>query len=630
MTKDELIKQIQEANSAYAAGIPFMPDSEYDILWQELYALEPDNPVLYHTARNTATLSGAITHRYPVYGTAKAFNSEDLKPFLMRFGSKELVIEPKYDGCAAVLELTSSGWQLALEGDGIRGADITFLLPFIEFPFTTRHFQAIEIVIPWQDWDPSYGKNPRNVVSGWTNPTRKNVPPAMMTAVPHNFGILSRPYTYDGDIDNLNEILLATHTEWKEIYPIDGLMIKVADEKSRLLIGTDGPRNAWSIAWKPPIQTAETTVTQIEWNVSRLGRVIPTVIYEPIDLCGTTNQRVTGNNAQWIIDRQIQVGSSILVGKAGEIIPKILKVTNEFVNSSETPEPDPKENQKTPQDGQNMPKFHVSPVAGSIPPTQTNGPENGNFTLPRFCPVCKSTLTWSGVHLICNADNCIAKLTTSIAYFYSQKGIKIDGIGTATIEKILMNQKCYEILRDKPWALLDMLTYDIITEVSSILGNKIFDTLYFQVTSASGTKNIAHFISGLGLPGLAYKTSLRLCQYLKTGRLNIHISETAKNSFITAVSIYNQALNEMLGFKFAAIPSAAKAIFCITGTLSLSREAFIEKMALLGYEFSAGVTRETNYLIIGDEPGKTKIAKATKYNTPILTEEQFNKLINGG
>lgn len=328
MNKAELIEKIQKANTAYSAGIPFMPDSEYDLLWQELYQLEPDNPILYHTARNTSTLTGAITHRYPVYGTAKAFNAEDLRPYLMRFGSKELVIEPKYDGCAAVLELTSNGWQLALEGDGIRGSDITFLLPHIHFPFTTRHFQTVELVIPWKDWDPAYGKNPRNVVSGWTNPTRKTAPPAMMTAVPHNFGITSQSYNYDGDLDKFNELLLHLHTEWKEIYPIDGLMIKVKDEKARLLIGTDGPRNAWSIAWKPPIQTKLTTVTSIEWNVSRLGRIIPTIIYEPVDLCGTTNQRVTGNNAQWIIDKQIKVGSTILLGKAGEIIPKILNVIN--------------------------------------------------------------------------------------------------------------------------------------------------------------------------------------------------------------------------------------------------------------------------------------------------------------
>jgi hypothetical protein len=97
MTKTELIKKIQAANEAYSMGIPFMTDTEYDILWQELYALDADNPILYHTARNISVVSGAITHRYPVYGTFKAFNMQDLRPFLMRFGSKELIIEQGYD-----------------------------------------------------------------------------------------------------------------------------------------------------------------------------------------------------------------------------------------------------------------------------------------------------------------------------------------------------------------------------------------------------------------------------------------------------------------------------------------------------------------------------------------------------
>ena len=106
-------------------------------------------------------------------------------------------------------------------------------------------------------------------------------------------------------------------------------MIKVADEKVRLVAGNNGQTNNWSIAWKPPIQVKETTVTNIEWNISRLGRAIPTVIYEPIELCGTTNNRVTGNNAKWLQDKNIHIGSKITVGKAGEIIPKIIDVSNE-------------------------------------------------------------------------------------------------------------------------------------------------------------------------------------------------------------------------------------------------------------------------------------------------------------
>jgi len=628
MDKAELIKQIQAANEAYSAGIPFMTDTDYDVLWQNLYSIDPDNPNLYHTARNAPTISGAITHRYPIFGTAKAFNTTDMSPFLTRFGSRQLVIEPKYDGCAAVLELTSSGWQLALEGDGIRGADITFLLPYISTLFNLRHFQAIEILIPWDVWDQSYGKNPRNTVSGWTNPLRKEPPPPdIMTAIPHAFGPLSHPYTYDGNIDLLNETLLHLHTEWKEIYPIDGLMIKVANEEERLIIGTDGPRNAWSLAWKPPIQTSTTTVTNIEWNVSRLGRIIPTVVYEPIELCGTTNTRVTGNNAQWILDRQIMVGSTLLVGKAGEIIPKIVKVFQE------NPDTLSKE-QTTPQEAQNTAKKAGLGVPGTTICPEKSPAKNAKFSakklsLPGLCPICAAKLSWDGVHLICSGETCLAKLIVSLSYFYSSKGIKIDGIGESKIEKILSDPKCYKVLRDQPWALLDMFTYNITTEVINTIGSRTFYNLIEQINTVSGTRTIAHFISGLGLPGLGYKTTLRLCQFLKSGQLNIHVSEKAKNNFIQAVSKYQQALDELKNFTFADLPKPAKAIYCVTGTLSMSREAFVEQNYLLEYEFSNTVTRETNYLIIGEEPGKTKIKKAQKYNIPIITEDQFNKIITG-
>jgi DNA ligase (NAD+) len=327
MTKEELIQKITEANIAYSSGIPFMTDSEYDVLWQELYVIDPTNDLLYHTAKNTYAGGSMIKHKYQVFGTQKAFNMDDLKPFLIRFGDQPIVIEPKYDGCAAVMTLTKNGWLLVKEGDGKFGEDISHLLPIIKEPFEVRHFQTVELLIPWEDWDSSFGANPRNVVAGWL--ARKyEAPPIKITSVPHNFGPLSETYNYDGDLDSLSEKLLTLFAEWNKIYPMDGLMLKPLDEQTRLIASNNGQVNNWSIAWKPPIQTKWTTVTDIEWNVSRLGRVIPTIIYDPIELCGTTNSRVTGNNALWIVERQIKIGSKILVGKAGEIIPKILDVKN--------------------------------------------------------------------------------------------------------------------------------------------------------------------------------------------------------------------------------------------------------------------------------------------------------------
>ena len=580
MIKQELEQQIKEANIAFSAGIPFITDADYDILWQQLHKIDPDNPLLYHTNQDRTALTGLTWHKRQIFGTNKAFNMADLHPFLTRFGSQQLIIEPKYDGCAAIITYTKSGIEITLEGNGQCGKDITHLLPYIKMPFTLRDFQSVELIIPWADWNPDFGKNPRNVVAGWVN-RKYEAPEAMITAVPHNFNTLSQDYNYSGNVEEMSELLLQLYNSWSLIYPIDGIMIKVADEKLRLVAGNNGVVNNWSIAWKPPIQIKETTVTNIEWNVSRLGRIIPTIIYKPIELRGTINSRVTANNAKWLEKQNIQIGSKITIGKAGEIIPKIIAV-----NSS------------------------------------TN-----NVTLPTSCPTCGEPLEIESVHLVCHGNNCIAKKIVSIAYFYSNKGIKLDGIGEQTIEKLLQNKKCYELLSVKPWALLDCLSYEILDEVINILGETITTNLLIQINLLNNTKHMAHFIAGLGLPKIAYKTALRLCQYIKTGTLSIHVHQKAKQNFSNGALLFMQASKEMHNFKFAALPSPAKAIYCITGTLSQPRDEMIKWLDAQGYEFSSSVTRATNYLIVGDMPGKTKTEKAIKYNTPQITETQLYNLL---
>jgi len=590
MIKADLEKKIEEANIAYSAGIPFMPDEEYDILWQELHKIDPANKLLYHTAQDRTALTGKTWHKHQIFGTNKAFNMEDLKPFLTRFGSQLLVIEPKYDGCAAVITKTKDGIILTLEGDGKCGSDASHMLQYVKLPFNLRHFQAVEILIPWKDWHESYGKNPRNVTAGWL--ARKyDAPGTMMTAIPHNFSNLSEQYEYDGDLEFMGEFLLRLHAQWAQMYPIDGLMIKVADEKQRLIAGNNGQTNHWSIAWKPPIQTKETIVTHMEWNVSRHGKAIPTIIYDPIALCGTTNSRVTGNNAKWIINKRIKVGSIIIVGKAGEIIPKIIKVKN--------------------------------------PDESLIGFNPGHINLPTHCPTCGELLGWEGVHLVCNGSKCIAQKIVSIAYFYSHKGIKIDGIGEQTIEKLLNNKKCYDVFIDKPWALLDLEAYGLIHEVLEILGNATFTNIVGQVSAVNKTKSMAHFIAGLGLPKLAYKTALRLCQYLKTGKLTITIQAEAQQNFCEAAIMFKEAAEIMQNFTFAPMPNAARAIYCITGSLSMPREDIIDFLACKDFEFSNGVTKETNYLIVGESSGKLKIQKAQKYGIPQITEKQLFKLLKG-
>ena len=252
---------------------------------------------------------------------------------------------------------------------------------------------------------------------------------------------------------------------------------------------------------------------------------------------------------------------------------------------------------------------------------------NQNNLVPSICPKCNAPLKWDGVHLICTGDKCIAQLIRSVAYFYSPKGIKIDGIGEKVIGKLLANQKIYETFLDHPWALLDDKSYGINIELLLILGKTIYGNLLEQIFNSRDRYNMAHFISGLGLPGISYKTALRLCQYIKSGQLNIPVSKKAIASFFDGLIIFDRAEKEMKNFSFMPLPGKPKAIYCITGILSQARDAMIEYFSDYGYEFSGNVTRETNYLIVGASPGKTKVKLATKNNIPQITEEQFIKLL---
>ena len=329
LTQTELETKISAANKAYSAGMPFLTDTAYDILWQQLFALDQTSPLLWHTAHDPHCPHDLTMHHHRIFGTNKAFNIDDLKPYLTRFGSAELVLEPKYDGCAAVLSKTPAGLKLVLEGDGTKGRDVTHHLPFISMNFEPCHTQTVEVIIPYANWIPEFGANPRNVVAGWLNRQSFDVSPNVAHMISHNSGPLSIPYAFTGDLEALSEHLLKAYKTWSAIYPIDGIMIKPRDENRRVVAGHNGTTYAWSIAWKPPIQIKETTVLSIEWNVSRQGRIIPTVIYAPIELCSTINSRATANNAKWLVDMNIKVGSRISVGKAGEIIPKILEVWND-------------------------------------------------------------------------------------------------------------------------------------------------------------------------------------------------------------------------------------------------------------------------------------------------------------
>jgi len=612
MTITQLEQKIAAANLAFSQDIPIYTDTKYDILWQKLFHLDPENPVLYHTTNNP-NYANLSMHKYQIYGTQKAFNLDDLRPFLTRFGSDKLIFEPKYDGCAAVFYRGKNNREskLILSGDGIKGQDVSNKLQQIKNTLIYQNHVSGELIIPWKYWDKSFGANPRNVVSGWIQ--RDNLDHTLarnIQFVSHNLGGLQSTYLFDGDFNKLNEKLLSCYHKWKEFFPLDGIMIKVFDEEKRLIVGHSSTYYHWSIAWKPPMQTKKTKVTDILWNTSRSGKVIPTICYEPIFLCSTTNSKATGNNAKWVEDRGLVVGSEIVVGKAGEIIPKILEVNN------------PKLNPQIAVKGVN-PLFNgVSCILGTATPTTVK--TLLNQALP-ICPTCNSPLSWKGKDLICTSERCIAQMIQSLAYFYSDKGMELKSIGEFMIGDLLEDPLAYHILSQAPYALLEPEVFNFVPLLKKIWREKRY--LIYRKNLSGLSKSPIHFISALGYDKLAYKSVLKLWYYVFEKQELKGVSKQAQINFGEGYLIYEKAKKELTNFSFLPVPLVPKIMYCITGKLSVSRTEMIDYLSDYKWSFSNQVSKYVDILIIGEEPGKTKTRKALELGTLTINEDEISERI---
>lgn len=268
------------------------------------------------------------------------------------------------------------------------------------------------------------------------------------------------------------------------------------------------------------------------------------------------------------------------------------------------------------------------PATHNTNPNQTTV-KTQSPAFPTVCPKCFTPLIWRGKDLICPGQDCIAKLSKRIAYFYSENGMDLKGIGIKMIEELLEeSNKSYRILKDKPWALLDPITYMIYDELLDVFGMSVLNNLMDSLQAIKARKTILHFISGLGKNSLGYKTALKVFHYIMFDKTFKGVSQIGINNFTDAFIIASDAQAEMQNFSFGLIPKPAMFIYAITGTLSQARNDFIEYLKSKSWEYSNTVTQATNYLIIGDSPGKTKIATAKKYNIKMINEAELIERIS--
>ncbi|MBI9110017.1 BRCT domain-containing protein [Maridesulfovibrio ferrireducens] len=595
------INELLEANKAYRAGKPFMSDSAYDAMLDELRATDPDNKFL-HTVEPEKSDRLKVKHSAPMLSTEKAYTFAEIEKFISRCETAaaeigldvddiEYIITPKLDGMAAHWD----GERLLTRGDGEFGFNISDAL-CKGILICPDRFGPGEIVIKKsyfnENLTDSYS-HPRNFITGniladeLPNEARKAFACGAVRFA--HFGFMK---TFFGPPDSGKDVLARLKDEewiascYEVSDPIDGLVIEVVNPELKKHLGSTSHHHRWQIAFKRKGETATTNVKAIRWQVGRTGVVTPVVEIEPVEISGAKISNVTGHNAEYINNNGIGVGAEIEIIRSGEVIPKIEKVIS-----------------------------------------------RAELDFPCYCPACNSFLIPRGPNLICENPDCIAKSCRSKEHFF--KTLDIKGFGPAAVEKL---------------ATEPLNRFFEKTDVHYYIGfgfGKQQSVNLNQAIQDRKTKSVnpAKFLAAFGIDCLGESTAKKILSKLSIEELLESTSSTLSIipgiGEVVALSIVyglrqNLSLikNIMRHFKFevAAEPQSGslKGMSVVfTGTLKTGSRADCEALAMQNSAtVQSSLTASTTHLICGAKVGKTKTDKAVKVGAKVLTEAEFLTMLN--
>ncbi len=648
----ELTKQLLEANyQYYVLDNPTMPDFEYDRLLRELEELEGKYPELQQADSPTKRVGGQalsqfekVTHPVPLMSLQDVFSQEELLDFLEKiqaqYPGEAFSVEPKIDGLSVALEYVDGVFvRGATRGDGQVGEDVTENLKTIRsIPMTIpdtpgRLIVRGEVFMPKKTFhklneqQELLGKplfaNPRNAAAGSLRQldpkiaaqrgldilifniqlyeqqsftshaqTLEFLKDRRFKVISH--GILSDSHAIISEVMAINER--------RETYTcdIDGAVIKLNDLALREKLGATAKFPRWAAAYKYPPEIKPTVVEDIVIQVGRTGVLTPKAVVKPVRLAGTTVTNATLHNQDFISERDIRVGDTVLIRKAGEIIPEILEV-----DFSKRPE----------------------------------GTER--FCLPSVCPVCGAPThrDEEGAFLRCTGAECPAQLVRNIAHFTSRDAMDIEGLGSAIVEALVEK----ELIKSPA-----DIYYLTLEDVKSLW--KSGETAAKKLLSAiedSKKNDLSKLIFALGIRQVGAKTGKVLASHF--GSLDAlmaascqELTEVSDVGAVTAQSIadwfaqpQSQHLVEKLrnaGLNFESTKTVtdnrfAGMTFVLTGALQMfTREEATEKIELFGGKAAGSVSKKTSYVVVGENAG-SKERKARELGIPILTEEAFLNMI---
>lgn len=667
MDREKIRQQIEDLRDKiryhdyryYVLDQPEITDSEYDQLVRQLIELEEQYPEFYSPDSPTQRVGGVpvqafgtVVHSHPMLSLANAFSKEELLDFDRRVRKMvgdevEYVVEFKIDGLSVSLEYENGRLvRGATRGDGQIGENVTENLKTIRsIPLKlNKPYSMIvrgEVFMPKDHFVklnkqreleglPTFA-NPRNAAAGSLRQldprvtafrhldiflfnleyvSEHTIESHMQTMeIMKEAGLKISPFLYK--TSSMEEIVELCQ-EWADkrhdlAFDIDGLVIKVNSMAQRQQLGSTSKTPRWAIAYKFPAQQEETRIRDIEIQVGRTGVLTPTALLDPVVVAGSTVSRASLHNEDYIRDKDIRIGDHVIIQKAGDIIPEVVRVLKD----------------------------------------KRNGDER-EFVMPKFCPVCGArAIRLEGEAAVrCTGNACPAQQKRLIIHFASREAMDIRGLGPAIVDQLLANK----LINDA--ADLYYLEFDHLVKLER-MGNKSANNLLQAIEESKG-RELERLLFGLGIRMVGVRAAHLIAE--RFGHID-KIIEAQEEDFLTIDEIGEKIAQSITAFfkeeqNLKLIDKLRKAgvnlqqrsalsdqegqktehpwkgkTFVLTGTLSdytrSQAKALIEER---GGRVTSSVSKKTDYVLVGENPG-SKLDKARELGITIIDQLQFKSML---
>ena len=646
----ELVELLNRyAYEYYTKDAPSVSDSEYDQLYRELVELETAHPDEILPESPTHRVGGEVLkgftkyqHQYPLYSLQDAFSREELEAFDQRvrkeFPSISYVCELKIDGLS--ISLTYENGVLvtgATRGDGSVGEDITENLKRVKdiplvLPEPVNITVRGECYMPRASFDrvnqirqengePEFA-NPRNAAAGTlrqldtkivakrnlatflyqeVSPTDQSSQEGVLEKLARLGFVVNQERVLAEDMEQIWDFIQKVAQLREDLpYDIDGIVIKVNDLAVQEELGFTVKAPKWAVAYKFPAEEKEAKILSVDWTVGRTGVVTPTANLTPVQLAGTTVSRATLHNVDYIAEKDIHQDDTVIVYKAGDIIPAVLRVVKDK---------------------------RVSDQA---------------LAIPTHCPSCQSELLHfeDEVALRCINPLCPAQIKEGLNHFASRDAMNITGLGPAVVEKLFAAQLVEDVAGIYRLTVEDLLTLEGFKEKSA---EKLHEAI-----QASKENSAEKLLFGLGIRHVGSKVSQILLQefhdldQLATAdperiasidSLGMVVAESLKRYFAQEGS--KRLLQELkeagvnmtyLGEKVAADAALSGMTVVLTGKLErLTRSEAKAKLESLGAKVTGSVSKKTDLVVAGSDAG-SKLTKAQELGIQVEDEAWLESL----